>query len=123
MRDMTPNDYCMITMEDHSAWCLGSKPRNGVKSREDDWLEWHQKMKITYNFQPVNYTCHSQYHGSRVRFYDDRPVDLVECPGCGLYLNVTQAQLKDLKKFTCASCKSPLLLVDAKGTNAKTKGK
>lgn len=110
MREMTPINYYMISMSDHSAWLFDKEPRAGERSWAADWLEWHQEMKIANHYTPVNYTCHAQYHGNRVKFYDDRPIDIVQCPNtaCEVYLHVTKAQLKDLKKFVCAACKSPL---------------
>jgi hypothetical protein len=111
MREMTPVDYYMIGMNDHSAWLFAEKPKvNGPRNWNQNWLEWHQDMKIAYNWTPVQYQCHAQFHGNRVKFYDDRPIDVVECPNpkCGMYIDVPQANLKDLKRIKCGSCKTPL---------------
>lgn len=110
MREMTPIDYYMIGMTDHSSWLFSDKPQQKERSWASNWLEWHQEMKIAYNFSPVAYTCHTQYYGNRVKFYDDRPVNVVQCPNmaCGLYLSVNEAMLKDLKKYKCAECKTVL---------------
>jgi predicted glutamine amidotransferase len=109
MREMTPINYFMIGMTDHSAWLLADKPGDG-QGWAADWIEWHQEMHIAQNFNPISYMCHAQYHGNRVKFYDDRPVDVVRCPNkaCGEWLQVNKAVLADLKKHTCAVCKSKL---------------
>jgi asparagine synthetase B (glutamine-hydrolysing) len=109
MREMTPIDYYMIPMHDHSAWLFSDKPRGGIRSWEDDWLEWTQEMKIAYQFTPHNYQCHAQYHGTRIRFYDAKPLDAIECPNCGLYLAVTPAIASNLKGKHCGFCKQPLI--------------
>jgi hypothetical protein len=110
MREMTPINYYMIGMSDHSAWLFADRPEEGPADWANNWLEWHQEMKICFNFQAVNYTCNVQYHGNRIKFYDDRPVDIVECPNkkCGMYLSVSQAMLKDLRKYSCAECGTKL---------------
>jgi predicted glutamine amidotransferase len=108
MREMTPINYFMIGMTDHSAWLLGDKPRDNNRGWAADWLEWHQEMRIASNYTPPVYNCHAQYYGNRMKFYDDKPVDLVECPGCKRYLHVAKAQLADLKKLTCSVCKTKL---------------
>lgn len=104
MRVMTPINYCMIGMNDHSAWLFGDKPKGKAKNWDADWLEWHQEMKIAQGYTPINYTCHAQYHGNRVKFYDDRPVDVVRCQDCGVYATVASALLQDLKKYDCWNC-------------------
>ena len=103
MRKMTPIDYYMIGMTDNSAWLLGAHP-------DENWLEWTQEMKIAYNYSAPAYTCHVQFHGNRIRFYDDKPVDVVQCPNplCNVYLSVNQAMLDKLKTYKCATCKTPL---------------
>lgn len=108
MREMTPINYYMIGMTDHSAWLFAEKPKAGDHNWAADWLEWHQEMRIATHYTPVNYTCHAQFHGNRIKFYDDRPIDVVQCPGCKVYLHVTKALLKDLKKYVCGSCKTSL---------------
>lgn len=108
MREMTPISYYMIGMNDHSAWLISDKPKEGSADIFGNYLDWHMEMKIASNFTPVLYTCHAQYHGNRVKFYDERPVDVAECPGCGRYISVSQAGLKELKRFTCKKCGSKL---------------
>lgn len=108
MREMTPINYCMIGMTDHSSWLFSDKPKDGARDWAGNWLEWHQEMHIASNFTPVNYTCHVQYHGNRVKFYDDRPVDVYECPHCHTYLHVTKVMLNDLKKYICGACRAKL---------------
>lgn len=110
MREMTPINYFMIGMNDNSAWLFGDKPKEGDRGWEKDWLEWHQEMKIAVSFTPVIYACHSQFHGNRVRFYDDRPIDVMQCPNpaCGEYLQLNKAMLEDLKRFECIICKTRL---------------
>jgi glucosamine 6-phosphate synthetase-like amidotransferase/phosphosugar isomerase protein len=108
MREMTPINYYMIGMTDHSAWLFGEQPEEQVRDWAANWLEWTQEMKIARSFTPATYTCHAQFHGNRVKFYDDRPVDVVQCPKCGIYLSVSQVHLADLKKYKCGRCKSML---------------
>ena len=108
MREMTPINYYMTPMTDHSAWLFGEKPKDGAPNWAADWLEWHQEMRIAQNFTAVNYTCHAQFHANRVKFYDDRPVDIVECPHCGTYLHVSPIQLKELKEYACGHCNKSL---------------
>jgi asparagine synthetase B (glutamine-hydrolysing) len=110
MRDMTPIGHCMIGMNDNSAWMFGDHAQEGNGGWETNWLEWHQRMQIATNFQPVSYACHVQYHGNRVKFYDDKPVDVVECLNCGNYMSVSSAIKKDLKKYKCAVCHQSLAL-------------
>lgn len=108
MRNMTPTNYWMIGMEDHSAWLIGDKPLDGVNNAAGDWLEWHQQMHISYNFQPRIYKCNADYHGTRTKFYDDRPVEAVMCPNCNLYIAVPPSRLSDLKLIKCGVCKTHL---------------
>jgi len=111
MREMMPINYYMIGMEDHTAWLFGDKPKEQVRDWSSDWLEWHQEMRIaTDSWTPASYTCHAQFHGNRVKFYDDRPVDVVQCPNekCKAYMSVTPAMLKDLKNYTCRACGADL---------------
>lgn len=107
MREMSPKGYGMIGMEDHSAWLLAEKPIEGNGS-EGDWLEWHQEMHISYNFTPAHYQCSEQYYGSRVKFYNDQPVEIVCCPGCQLYIVVPPSNIAKLKLIKCGVCKSAL---------------
>jgi predicted glutamine amidotransferase len=110
MREMTPINYYMIGMTDHSAWLFGDKPKKGGEGWGGDWIEWHQEMRIATNFTPANYQCNAQYRGQRIKFYDDRPVDVVRCPNknCGIYVSVNTAILADLKRFKCHECKTIL---------------
>jgi glucosamine 6-phosphate synthetase-like amidotransferase/phosphosugar isomerase protein len=108
MREMTPIDYYMIGMENDSAWLFSDKPIEGNRDWSADWLEWHHPMRIALSYTAPPYHCHEQYHGNRVKFYDDRPVDVVQCPGCKRYVSVTPAILKDLPKFGCSVCKTKL---------------
>jgi asparagine synthetase B (glutamine-hydrolysing) len=110
MREMTPINYFMIGMADDTAWLFADKPMGEAQDWGADWLEWHQEMRIATHFNPATYTCHAQYFGQRAKFYDDRPVDVVRCPNkaCGEWLQVTKAVLADLKKYTCATCKTKL---------------
>ena len=108
MREMTPVNYYMIGMADDSAWLFADKPIHGERTLAGDWLKWHQEMRIAVSYNPPIYACHAQYHGNRVRFYDDRPIDLVVCPKCANYLHVSKLQLADLKSYTCGACEAPL---------------
>jgi glucosamine 6-phosphate synthetase-like amidotransferase/phosphosugar isomerase protein len=110
MREMSPTEYYMIGMTDNTAWLFSDKSKGGHKDWADDYLEWHQEMKIATNYTAPNYQCNLQYHGSRVKFYDDRPVDVVQCLNseCGMYMSVNSAMLKDLKKYRCGACKTLL---------------
>lgn len=108
MREMTPKDYFMIGMEDNSAWLLGVPKDNDVMGVDADWLEWHHKFTVAHNYTAPNYTCHAQFHGGREKFYEDRPVDVVKCPGCPAYMSVAPAMLTDLKRITCRNCGSKL---------------
>lgn len=110
MREMTPVNYYMIGMGNDSAWLLGSKPRDGNPDWTADWLEWHTEMRIATNYTSPLYNCHDQYHGNRVKFYDDRPVDVVQCPNraCNRYMSVPSAVLKDLSNYACRVCNTPL---------------
>jgi glucosamine 6-phosphate synthetase-like amidotransferase/phosphosugar isomerase protein len=111
MREMTPINYFMIGMKDHSAWLFSDKPvDNTAQDWGADWLEWHQEMRIASHFSPVTYMCHAQYNGTRVKFYDDRPVDVVRCPNkaCGEWLQINKVHLADLKKHTCPTCSTRL---------------
>lgn len=108
MREMTPVNYFMIGMQDHSAWLFSDEPKEGDRNWAGDWLEWHTEMRIANAWTPVNYTCHTQYHGNRIKFYDDRPIDVFQCPSCKTYLHISKAMLSDLKKYTCGACKAKL---------------
>lgn len=109
MREMTPINYYMTAMNNDSAWLIGDKPKgNAAPDWGGDWLEWHQEMRIATNFTAVNYTCHVQYHGNRVKFYDDRPVDVVQCPNCKRYISVPQVDVKTLARFVCKACNARL---------------
>lgn len=110
MREMSPIDYYMIGMTDNSAWLFGEQPQDGNADWTGSWVEWTQEMRIAVNWTPATYLCHQQYHGNRVKFYDDRPVDVVKCPNplCGLYISVNAAMLKDLPRYKCATCKTKL---------------
>jgi predicted glutamine amidotransferase len=110
MREMTPINYYMIGMDNDSAWLFSEHPREGNADWTADWLEWHTPMKIARNYTAPVYACHAQFHGNRVKFYDDRPVDVVQCPNlkCGQYLNVSPAILKDLAKYRCGVCNTKL---------------
>ena len=110
MREMTPINYYMIGMNDHTSWLISEKPKHGPGSWAGNWLEWHQEMRIASHFTAANYQCHQQYHTNRMKFYDDRPIDAVQCPNpeCAVYISVNQVMLKDLKKYKCAECKTIL---------------
>lgn len=103
MREIRPEPYGMIKMNDHSAWLLSDKPKD-----RNDWVEWHQEMRIANDFSPRIYNCHDDYRGNRVRFYDDRPVDVVQCQNCKLYMDVPSVLAADLKNFKCRACKAVL---------------
>lgn len=107
MRQMTPDEYCMIGMNDNSAWLLGG-PTKSKDPANENFVEWHQELKIATHFTAATYTCHEQFFEKRVRFYDDHPVDVIQCPKCGQYLPVPQALLHDLKKLACKNCKTNL---------------
>lgn len=107
MRAMTPIDYCMIGMTDNSAWLIGDRPKEAT-GWEGDWVEWHQEMKIAFNFTPINYACHAQFHGQRVKFYDERPFGVMECPGCKFYIRVTPEVQAHLADYMCTACGMPL---------------
>lgn len=108
MREMTPINYYMIGMTDHSAWLFSNNPQQGERSWAADWVEWHQEMRIASNYSAPNYTCHAQYHGNRIKFYDDKPIDVIQCTHCKVWLHVTKAHLADLKKYVCGSCNKSL---------------
>lgn len=107
MREMTPPNYYMVGMDDNSAWLFGAKPKDGeAENWASDYVEWHQELNIANGFTPVNYQCHIDFHGKRVKFYDDRPVDVVQCPNheCREWMTVNQAVTKELKKYSCRAC-------------------
>lgn len=109
MRRMSPLDHYMVPMNDHSAWLFGNKPKGAdIGTWEDDWLEWHQEMKISYNFTPVNYQVHANYHGLRLKFYQDKKVDVVQCPKCQVWISLSPTLVKQLHNLKCAACKTKL---------------
>lgn len=108
MRDMNPINYYMNGMTDNSAWLFTNKPKEG-QDWAGDWVEWHQEMTITRNFVPVDYTkCHAQYHGTREKYYDEKPADVVLCSKCNLWVPVPQLYMADLSKVKCGRCKTVL---------------
>lgn len=104
MREMTPTEYYMIPMHDDSVWLL----RNTVNGADisESLVEWHQELHIAPDhWQPHKYDCHAQYYGNRVKFYEDKPAEIVMCPKCDNYIELSKpAKLSELKNWKCKGC-------------------
>lgn len=104
------SDVAAIPMNNDTAYLIGARPRSGAGTWEADWLEWHQGMRISYNFTEPNRDVFNRYHLMRASVYGDQRTTMVICPNkkCRKLLPVVAAQLKDIKKYTCAACHTPL---------------
>ena len=105
MRKLKYSDASFITMQNDSAYLIGDQPKP-----DDDWLEWHQEMRISYSYTPRVYACNETYHTAQTKFYKGARVDVIQCPNpkCGVWIPITKVQISDLKRWHCKLCKTNL---------------
>ena len=98
------SDLCTLPMVNNSAWIFGDEPKNG------SFLEHHQELKIATHFVPHCYDVNGTYFGMRVRFHDQRPVQVAKCRNkkCGKWVSLNPIHSRFIHRISCKACGTPL---------------
>lgn len=103
-------DVAWIPMNNNSAYIIGNQPTDGGALADGDWIEWHQEIRIAMSYREPTRNVHGDFFRSRARFYDDKKVDVIECPNpaCKALIPLGPAQYINLKTWKCKQCKTHL---------------
>jgi hypothetical protein len=103
------SDLSTAAMHDNSAWIMDYKA-----GKDGSFIKWHQQLNIASSFTPHCYDVNRTYFGMRMRFYDDRPVNVAKCPNkkCDRWVELTPIMLKavanNIGHIKCKVCDTPL---------------
>jgi len=104
---MQPNraDLAFITMNNDSIYMFGERG-----------LEWHDEFRVAKFYTAPDYgKLHDNYRSHRTRYYDEKTLDVVECPGCKKYVSLTHSQKNQpLWELVCTGCNTFLAVKELK---------